>query len=87
MLWQSVQSGLQSLLGGVTQLTPAHLLMILVGCALLYLGISKGIEPLLFIPIGFGAILVNIPLAAVMGKAGFCALSTTWGSSRSCFPS
>lgn len=71
MLWQSVISGLESLLGGVTQLTPAHLLMILVGCVLLYLGISRGIEPLLFIPIGFGAILVNIPLAAVMGEGGF----------------
>jgi len=71
VLWQSVVSGLESLLGGVTQLTPAHLLMILVGCVLLYLGIGRGIEPLLFVPIGFGAILVNIPLAAVMGEGGF----------------
>jgi len=45
--------------------------MILVGCVLLYLGIGRGIEPLLFVPIGFGAILVNIPLAAVMGEGGF----------------
>jgi oxaloacetate decarboxylase beta subunit len=45
--------------------------MILVGCALLYLGIGRGIEPLLFIPIGFGAILVNIPLAALMEEGGF----------------
>jgi oxaloacetate decarboxylase beta subunit len=45
--------------------------MILIGCVLLYLGIGRGIEPLLFVPIGFGAILVNIPLAAVMEEGGF----------------
>jgi oxaloacetate decarboxylase beta subunit len=44
--------------------------MILVGCALLYLGIKKDMEPLLLIPIGFGAILVNIPLAGLMEKEG-----------------
>ncbi|MBF8305006.1 MAG: sodium ion-translocating decarboxylase, beta subunit [Acidobacteria bacterium] len=71
VLLQSVISALQSLLVGITQLTPGHLVMILVGCVLLYLGIGRGIEPLLFVPIGFGAILVNIPLAAVMGEGGF----------------
>jgi oxaloacetate decarboxylase beta subunit len=45
--------------------------MILIGCVLLYLGIGRGIEPLLFVPIGFGAILVNIPLAALMEEGGF----------------
>ena len=35
--------------------------MILVGLVLLYLAIRKGFEPLLLLPIGFGAILVNIP--------------------------
>ena len=44
--------------------------MILVGSLLLYLGITKGYEPLLLVPIGFGAILVNIPLADLMGKEG-----------------
>ena len=44
--------------------------MILVGCALLFLGIKKEMEPLLLVPIGFGAILVNIPLAGLMEKEG-----------------
>ncbi|MGB9699743.1 MAG: sodium ion-translocating decarboxylase subunit beta [Thermodesulfobacteriota bacterium] len=44
--------------------------MILVGCVLLYLGIKKEMEPLLLIPIGFGAILVNIPLAGLMEEGG-----------------
>jgi oxaloacetate decarboxylase beta subunit len=45
--------------------------MIAIGCGLLYLGIKKGFEPLLLVPIGFGCILVNIPLADVMGEGGF----------------
>ena len=40
-------------------------IMILIGGLFLYLGISKGFEPLLLIPIGFGAILSNIPLAGI----------------------
>ncbi len=45
--------------------------MMLIGCGLLYLGIRRGFEPLLLVPIGFGAILTNIPLADVMGPDGF----------------
>lgn len=41
---------------------PGELLMIIIGLALLYLGIVKGFEPLLLIPIGFGGILANIPI-------------------------
>ena len=37
---------------------------------LLYLGIRKGFEPLLLVPIGFGAILVNIPQAELMAEGG-----------------
>lgn len=86
MLWQSVLSGLESLLGGVTQLTLAHLLMILIGCLLLYLGIGRGIEPLLFVPIGFGTILVNIPLAAVMEEGGFLRTLYNMGIITELFP-
>jgi sodium ion-translocating decarboxylase beta subunit len=64
-------SGLQGLFLGVSSLRPDHVIMILIGAGLLYLGIKKGYEPLLLVPIGFGAILVNIPLAEMMGKDGF----------------
>ncbi|HEY5653765.1 MAG TPA: sodium ion-translocating decarboxylase subunit beta, partial [Pontiella sp.] len=40
-------------------------LMILVGLGLIYLAIAKGFEPLLLLPIGFGAILTNIPMAGI----------------------
>jgi oxaloacetate decarboxylase beta subunit len=62
--------GFSSFLLGVANFHWTNGVMILVGCALLYLGIKKGMEPLLLIPIGFGAILVNIPLAGLMEKEG-----------------
>jgi carboxybiotin decarboxylase len=67
----AIVSGLQGILLGVTNLDFAHIVMIAVGCTLLWLGISKGYEPLLLLPIGFGAILVNIPLAGMMDEHGF----------------
>lgn len=62
--------GFSSFLLGFANFHWTNGVMILVGCALLYLGIKKGMEPLLLIPIGFGAILVNIPLAGLMEKEG-----------------
>jgi sodium ion-translocating decarboxylase beta subunit len=64
-------SGLQGLFLGVANLGLGHVIMLVIACLLLYLGIEKGYEPLLLVPIGFGAILVNIPLADMMGKEGF----------------
>ncbi|MGL4193517.1 MAG: sodium ion-translocating decarboxylase subunit beta [Vibrio sp.] len=51
-LWQ--QTGLANFAFGQT-------IMIMVGCGLLFLAIRKGFEPLLLLPIGFGAVLANIP--------------------------
>ncbi|MBI4495488.1 MAG: sodium ion-translocating decarboxylase subunit beta [Deltaproteobacteria bacterium] len=62
--------GLLSLGGGFGNLQPSNAVMIIVGCALLYLAIQRDMEPLLLIPIGFGAILVNIPLAGMMEQGG-----------------
>ena len=64
-------TGLQGLVVGIISLTLGQAFMIAVACVLLYLGIVKGYEPLLLVPIGFGAIMVNIPLADMMGKEGF----------------
>jgi len=41
-------------------------LMIVIGLGFIYLAIGKKMEPLLLIPIGFGMILVNLPLSGVM---------------------
>ncbi|WP_028972722.1 sodium ion-translocating decarboxylase subunit beta [Spirochaeta cellobiosiphila] len=42
-----------------------NFIMIVVGFVLLFLAIKKGFEPLLLVPIGFGAILSNIPYAQI----------------------
>lgn len=55
---------------GFLAITWQQLLMIAVGCLLLYLAIAKGFEPLLLIPIGFGAILVNLPLTGILADDG-----------------
>ncbi len=44
--------------------------MIIIGCFLIYLAITKEYEPLLLIPIGFGAILTNFPLTGMMEEGG-----------------
>ena len=46
---------------GLAQIQPGQLVMMLVGLGLLFLAISKGFEPLLLVPIGFGTILANVP--------------------------
>jgi sodium ion-translocating decarboxylase beta subunit len=65
-----VQSGLGSLILGLSALTIRNVIMIAAGCALLFLGIKKKYEPLLLVPIGFGSILVNMPLAGIMEPGG-----------------
>ena len=61
-MWNIV---LSSLVSGFTHLTWQSSFLILLGCLLLYLAIAKGFEPLLLIPIGFGVILGNLPLAGL----------------------
>ena len=46
---------------GTLLTNPGYIIMILIGCILLFLGISKKYEPLLLVPIGFGIIIANIP--------------------------
>jgi len=48
----------------------SNAIMVGVGCILIYLAIKKGYEPLLLLPIGFGAILVNIPFSGLMENGG-----------------
>jgi len=79
-------TGLQGLFLGVVNLGIGQVVMIAVGCVLLFLGISKGYEPLLLVPIGFGAIMVNIPLADMMGKEGFLRFFYDAGVRTEVFP-
>ncbi len=60
-LWQS--TGIYNFSGG-------QALMMGVGFILIYLAIRKGFEPLLLVPIGFGAVLSNIPVAGIAEEGG-----------------
>jgi len=51
---------------GFEGLTWGSIVMLIIGGALLYLGISKKMEPLLLVPIGFGVVLVNLPFGGLM---------------------
>ncbi|CAH8205636.1 MULTISPECIES: sodium ion-translocating decarboxylase subunit beta [Vibrio] len=55
---------------GIANFQLGQLCMIAVGCLLLFLAIRKGFEPLLLLPIGFGAILANIPNAGFTEPGG-----------------
>lgn len=55
---------------GLANLTFNNLFMIALACLFLYLGIKKQYEPYLMIPISFGILLVNLPLAELMTPGG-----------------
>jgi oxaloacetate decarboxylase beta subunit len=56
------------LLSGIMAITWQQCVMYLVGAILIYLAIEKGFEPSLLLPMGFGAILVNLPLSGVLNQ-------------------
>ena len=82
----AIVNGLSGLVAGFANLHWSNPVMIAVGCLLLYLGIKKDVEPLLLVPIGFGAILTNIPLADLMGNEGFLRTLYNMGIANELFP-
>jgi len=53
---------------GFANMQGNQMIMILISFVLLYLAIKKGFEPLLLVPIAFGMLLTNLPVAGVMGS-------------------
>ena len=62
------------------------LLMIGVGLLMLFLAIRKGFEPLLLVPMGFGCILANIPLAGITEPGGIIYYIYKIGITTGVFP-
>lgn len=56
------------LLDGIMAITWQQIIMYAVGGLLIYLAIAKDFEPALLLPMGFGAILVNLPLSGVLNQ-------------------
>ncbi len=61
----AILTAVQSLLVGFTSITWEAAVMLVIGCVLLYLAVGRNIEPLLLVPIGFGIVLGNLPLAGL----------------------
>jgi len=71
---------------GLYNFTLGQVFMIVVGGVLIYLAIAKGFEPLLLIPIGFGGILANIPVAEIAGPDGLLGILYHNGIESGVFP-
>ena len=71
---------------GLYNFTFGQVLMIAIGGLLIFLAINKGFEPLLLIPIGFGGILANIPVAAIAGPEGLLGILYQAGIETGVFP-
>lgn len=63
-----------------------RIIMLIICLSLFYLAIKKGFEPLLLIPIGFGGILANIPIAEIAGENGMLGIIYNMGISNGFFP-
>ena len=82
-----MNSGLwDELLMGVMGLGIGEIIMFLVGGVLIYLAIAKDYEPMLLLPIGFGAILCNIPFSSAIGDEGFLTILYNAGIKTELFP-
>ena len=56
------------LISGLTSITPQQIGMSVIGAVLIWLAINKDLEPVLLLPLGFGAILVNLPASGVLNQ-------------------
>jgi len=66
--------------------TWGRLIMFIICFVLFYLAISKGFEPLLLLPIAFGGILANIPMAGIGGEDGMLGIIYNMGIANGFFP-
>ena len=64
-----MENVLQYFTTGILSIGWQEVVMYAIGALLIYLAVAKDYEPMLLLPIGFGAILVNLPLSVVLGTA------------------
>ena len=62
---------MEFLTDGILALTWQQIVMFAVGITLIWLAIKKGFEPALLLPMGFGAILVNLPFRSFKPDSGW----------------
>ncbi len=71
---------------GFLNLTWQAIAMLVIAGVLLWLGISRKVEPVLLVPIGAGCMLANIPLSGVAEAGGFLAVLREAGIHTEIFP-
>ena len=71
---------------GLAQVAGGQAIMMLVGFVLLYLAISRGFEPLLLVPIGFGTVLANMPGTDFLEAGGLLYMIYHAGIETGLFP-
>jgi sodium ion-translocating decarboxylase beta subunit len=89
-MWESIIPALSGLTEGISCIASfkgcSNIVMLVIGGVLLYLGAKKNVEPLLLIPIGFGCILVNMPLSEMMQEHGLLRFFYDIGIATEIFP-
>ena len=63
-------NGFEFLVHGVAGISWQMVVMWVIGALLIWLAVKKDFEPALLLPMGFGAILVNLPYTGVLGDNG-----------------
>ena len=63
-----------------------NVIMIAMACTMFWLAIARDVEPLLLLPIGFGCLLVNLPLSEVMDTGGVLKTLYEFGIGNELFP-
>jgi oxaloacetate decarboxylase beta subunit len=71
---------------GIANVDPFQGIMVLVCLTLIYLAIKKEFEPLLLLPIGFGGLMANVPVADIAGPEGFLGIIYAMGVKNGLFP-
>lgn len=77
---------LPELLKGFAHFTPGNAVMLVVSLILIYLAVAKEYEPVLLLPIGFGCMLANIPLAGMTASEGMMGVLYNAGIKTELFP-
>jgi oxaloacetate decarboxylase beta subunit len=77
---------LPELLKGILHFTWGNAVMITAALILIYLAVYKEIEPVLLLPIGFGCLLANVPLAGMTAAEGMMAVLYNAGIATELFP-
>ena len=77
---------MEFLLTAVSELTWQMVVMWAIGGVLIYLAIARDMEPTLLLPIGFGAILANLPLSGAVTESGPLTVLFNAGIANELFP-